>query len=327
MDVHNILLVDDEPGNLNALDRAFKCDYNVFSVTNGEDALAIMGETEIALVITDHRMPGMTGIEFLEKAQQKSPDTIRIILTAYTDEKLLMAAINAGHVYGYVDKPWDVKEIRAIVKRGIETYEVTSASREPCTRALLHSGIISSEQLETALRVQQAEEKSIGEVLVQHGMISKNQLDMATEIQESKRKQLDKALLDIGAVSHEELEIGEALRKREKRRLAEVLVDLGYADEESIYSCYALHLGMPQISSSQLINKPELAEILPSKLAYKHNIAPMDLVGRILVVAALEPLSDKAKKEIEAETGYKVMAVYTSHLQDHERFVPNSDKT
>jgi len=318
MELHNILIVDDEPGNLNTLERTFKCDYNVFPATNGEDALAIMDQSDIALIITDHRMPGMTGIAFLEKAQQKSPDTIRIILTAYTDEKLLMEAINAGHVYGYVDKPWDIRELKAIVDKGIEAYEVTLASREPHTRALLHSGIISAEQLEAALRKQKAEEKPIGEVLIQQGIISKTQLDMAMEVQQSERKRLDETLIEMGVTSSDELEMADALRRRERRKLADILIDLGYADEESIYSCYALQLGMPHISASQFSGKPELATIVSPRLAYKHAITPIDLVGRVLVVAAPEPLSEKTKREIEAETGYRVMAVYTSPSEDKQ---------
>jgi class 3 adenylate cyclase/CheY-like chemotaxis protein len=140
---HNILIVDDEVSNLNALERAFRDDYNVFSVTNGKDALAIMEEKDMALIIADHRMPGMTGVEFLEKASQEYPDTTRILLTAYTDEKLLMDAINMGHVHSYITKPWELDEIRSIV----------------------------AEHLDDALRVQNAEK---GRTIGRNGIIVRN---------------------------------------------------------------------------------------------------------------------------------------------------------
>ena len=313
MDLYSILIVDDEIGNLNALERTFRREYNVYAATNGEDALATMGENDIALIIADHRMPGMTGVEFLERTLEKYPDTIRIILTAYTDEKLLMDAINMGHVYSYITKPWEPEELRNIVREGIGAYEITRASRELYTRTLLHSGIISGEQLDSALLVQRTEKKTIGEILVEHGIISGSQMSMAMKLQESERKQLGEALIELGAISPDDLEMARELQRHERRRLAEILVDLGYADEESIFSCYALQMGTPYISLAQFSIKQGLIELLPAKLAYKHTIIPVDAVGRVLVVASSEPLNDRSKSEIEKETGYNVMGVCTSH--------------
>jgi len=122
VDLYNILVVDDEVSNLNALQRALRHEYNVLSATNGEDALAIMEQNDVALIIADHRMPGMTGVELLEKALQEYPNTIRIILTSYTDEKLLMEAINAVHAHGFLPKPWEPEEITSIVGRWIASF-------------------------------------------------------------------------------------------------------------------------------------------------------------------------------------------------------------
>ena len=115
MGLYNILLVDDEVSSLNALERALRREYNVLSATNGEDALAIMAQENIALVVADYRMPGMTGIELLEKTRQKYPNTIRVILTAYTDENLLMDAVNIANAHGVITKPWEPEEIPSIV--------------------------------------------------------------------------------------------------------------------------------------------------------------------------------------------------------------------
>ena len=314
MDVYNILIVDDEVGNLNTLERTLKDEYNVFSATNGENALSLMEQNDIVLIIADHRMPGMTGVEFLEKTLEKYPDTIRIILTAYTDEKLLMDAINMGHVYSYVTKPWKPEQIKSIVREGIETYEVTRVNRDLYTRTLLHAGVISGEQLDTALQIQRAEKKKkIGRILMERGIISESQLDKAMKLQESERKKLGDLLVELGAISADDLEVALSLQKHERRRLAEIFVDLGYADEESIFSCYALQLGMPYVSLSQFSSKPEVVELLPSEVAYKHTVIPVDVVGRVLIVATSEPLSGRAISEIEKETGCKVMTVCASH--------------
>lgn len=315
MDLYNILVVDDEEGSLNALERTLRDDYNVFLARNGEEALAIMEENDIALIIADHRMPGMTGVEFLEKTLQKYPDAIRVILTAYTDEKVLMDAINMGRVYSYATKPWEPKEIKAIVREGLEAYEVTRSSRELYTRTLLHAGVISGEQLDAALRLQRTEKKKkkIGEILIERGVINKSQLDKAMKLQESERKKLGEMLVELGVISAGDLKLALGLQRHERRRLAEIFVDLGYADEESIFSCYALQLGMPYVSLAQFPSNPELNKLLLPELAYKHTIVPVDMVGRVLVVAASEPLSDRAKTEVEKETGCRVMVVCASH--------------
>ena len=120
MELHNILVVDDDMSNLNALKRALRREYNVFLATNGQDALSIMEQNDIDLIIADHRMPGMTGMELLEKILQKHPDIIRIVLTAYADERLFMDAINIVHAHGLISKPWEPEEIKAIAKKWID---------------------------------------------------------------------------------------------------------------------------------------------------------------------------------------------------------------
>ena len=315
MELYNILIVDDEMSNLNALERTFRHEYSFFTATNGRDALTIMKQNEIALIIADHHMPIMTGIELLAEVTEKYPDTIRIILSENTDEELLMDAINKGHVYRFVAKPWDTKELRAIVREGIESYELTRTNRELYNRTLSKNKAISEEQMDSALQVQKSEQKTIGEILLERGMITKDQLEEAIKLQESDQRQLDEVLVDLGFVSPDNVEIARGFQRQKIKRLAEILIDLGYADEESIFSCYALQLGMPYISLSQFSNNPTLAEILPARLAYKYTVVPVDLVGRVLVVAALDPMSDEVKSEIEEEAGYKIMTVCTSHQE------------
>jgi signal transduction histidine kinase len=140
MSTYNILLVDDEVSNLNALERTLKREYGIFSATNGKDALSIMEQNHIDLIIADHRMPGMTGVEFLEKAWRRHPDTIRIILTAYTDQKLLMDAVNTVHAHGYLTKPWDPEEIKAIIRR----WQVSQAAQKR-----LEAEILKAQELES----------------------------------------------------------------------------------------------------------------------------------------------------------------------------------
>jgi two-component system response regulator HupR/HoxA len=122
---HGLLIVDDEKEILRSLTLTFADDYDVFVASGGAEALEVLKQQEIALIIADQRMPEMTGVELLEQILQINPHIIRIILTGYTDTASLVQAINKGHIYQYITKPWERQEIRIIVKRALESYELT----------------------------------------------------------------------------------------------------------------------------------------------------------------------------------------------------------
>ncbi|MGB8510613.1 MAG: HD domain-containing phosphohydrolase, partial [Pyrinomonadaceae bacterium] len=131
---YKILLVDDEPANLRLLERLFRRDYQVLTASSGEAALQLLSQHDVALLMTDQRMPGMTGIELLKQTSLMRPHTVRIILTGYTEVGALVEAINCGQVYKYVTKPWNNDELRLTVERAIEHYE-TNRSRHELERA------------------------------------------------------------------------------------------------------------------------------------------------------------------------------------------------
>lgn len=127
---HKILIVDDEPANLRLLERIFRRDRQVIAASSGAEAMHILEQHDVALIITDQRMPGMTGIELLKRTASLRPNTVRIILTGYTDVEALVEAINCGQVYKYVTKPWDNDELRLTVERAIEHYEMNKSRHE-----------------------------------------------------------------------------------------------------------------------------------------------------------------------------------------------------
>ncbi|HEX8921635.1 MAG TPA: response regulator, partial [Pyrinomonadaceae bacterium] len=116
---YKIMIVDDEPANLRLLERLFRRDHNVVTAGSGEEALRLLEQHDVALLITDQRMPGMTGIELLKRTAAFRPHTVRIILTGYTDVTALVEAINCGQVYKYVTKPWSNDELRLTVGRAL----------------------------------------------------------------------------------------------------------------------------------------------------------------------------------------------------------------
>ena len=125
-----IMFVDDEQNILNSLVRLFrKEDYEIFTATSGAEALEIFEDNDISLVISDHRMPEMSGVEFLSKVVEASPDTIRIMLTGYADLQASIDAINKGEVYRFITKPWQDEELRLTVKQSLDYRELMMANR------------------------------------------------------------------------------------------------------------------------------------------------------------------------------------------------------
>ncbi|TVQ56919.1 MAG: response regulator [Spirulina sp. DLM2.Bin59] len=131
-----MLVVDDEPDNLDLLYRTFRRDFRVFKAESGMNALEVLSqEGEVAVIISDQRMPEMKGTEFLSKTVPDFPDTVRIILTGFTDVEDLVDAINSGQVYKYITKPWDPNELKAVVDHAAETYDLLKQRTEQLQRA------------------------------------------------------------------------------------------------------------------------------------------------------------------------------------------------
>jgi two-component system, NtrC family, response regulator HupR/HoxA len=121
---YELLLVDDEPANLQKLQRTFMNEYNVHLARSGEEALQILQRAPVDAIITDQKMPNMTGIEFLEFSQKIYPNLVRIVLTGFTEVDDLIAAINTGKVHKYITKPWEPEDLRLAVRDALERMEL-----------------------------------------------------------------------------------------------------------------------------------------------------------------------------------------------------------
>lgn len=140
-----MLVVDDEPDNLDLLYRTFRRDFQVLKAESGIQALEVLSaEGEVAVIISDQRMPEMKGTEFLSRTVPQFPDTMRIILTGFTDVEDLVEAINSGQVYKYITKPWDPSELKAVVQRAAETYELLKQRTEELRRSQAQIALLST---------------------------------------------------------------------------------------------------------------------------------------------------------------------------------------
>ncbi|MBO9594461.1 MAG: response regulator [Niabella sp.] len=126
----NVLYVDDELHNLNSFKACFRRDFSVFTAQTVDEALRILKEQEIHLIVTDQRMPETTGIEFLESIIKDYPDAVRMLLTGYADIDAVVDAINKGRVFKYIQKPWEEAVLRKTIREGLELYALTRANKK-----------------------------------------------------------------------------------------------------------------------------------------------------------------------------------------------------
>ena len=142
-----ILYIDDEHHNLTSFKATFRIDYDVHVAISAEEGKAILKENDIEIIITDQRMPEITGVEFLESIIEDYPDVMRVLLTGYSDIQAVIDAINRGMVYRYLNKPINEEELRSVIKNAYEVYSLRKENKE-LTKTLLRV----NEQLEFMLR-------------------------------------------------------------------------------------------------------------------------------------------------------------------------------
>lgn len=129
-----VLYIDDEINNLNSFKAAFRRDFEIFTASSAKEGRKILDSQEIGVIITDQRMPGMTGIEFLESILPIYPDTIRILLTGFSDINAVMDAINRGQVYKYLVKPWQNDELKMYIENALEIYHLRKENKDLARR-------------------------------------------------------------------------------------------------------------------------------------------------------------------------------------------------
>ena len=127
---YSILIVDDERSILNSLHRLFRKEgYNILTAESGEQGLKVLSNNRIDLIISDQRMPGMSGVEFLRRAKERYPDIIRIILSGYVDIETITSGVNEGNIYKFILKPWNDEELKIAVARALEQHDLIIENR------------------------------------------------------------------------------------------------------------------------------------------------------------------------------------------------------
>ncbi|KIG19474.1 Hydrogenase transcriptional regulatory protein HoxA [Enhygromyxa salina] len=125
-----VLVVDDELYVLESIMELLRRDYCVLATTEAEEAIQVLAAEDIALLLTDQRMPRVSGVELLARAAQIRPETVRVLFTGYSDVEAVIRGVNEGHMYRYVTKPWDPAELLALVAETTMHHEQAVARRQ-----------------------------------------------------------------------------------------------------------------------------------------------------------------------------------------------------
>ena len=128
---HCLLVVDDEPNVCDSVHDLLRRRYRVLKAHSAEEGCQMMQEEEVHIIMTDQRMPEITGVELLSKVKAKYPQAVRMLFTGYADLESIIAAINQGHIYRFLKKPWQPEELEGAVRQAAQEYErLTQTARE-----------------------------------------------------------------------------------------------------------------------------------------------------------------------------------------------------
>jgi response regulator RpfG family c-di-GMP phosphodiesterase len=185
---HTILTVDDEEGILKSLQRQLRTlDINILAAQSGQEGLKLLQGNKVSIIISDQRMPGMTGVQFLQKSRELSPDSTRILLTGYADIDATIDAINNGAVKYYINKPWDDEVLLSRIKESLDMYEMVMENRR--LTELTNRQNKELKQLNASLEQKVAEQTN--EIRIQHNELKnsfKDTIKALSTIIEIRRK-------------------------------------------------------------------------------------------------------------------------------------------
>ncbi len=268
-----LLFVDDEEPVLSALRRIFlEENYDIRTAGNADRAFEILETAPVQLIVSDHRMPGMTGAEFLRTVRDRWPDTIRIMLTGYADVQSIIGAVNEGAVYKFITKPWNDEDLRLTVSLALQQYVLVKENRK----------------LREITKSQQQKIKNYSALFEDNQAVSGN------------------ILARVGIATKEAIE-----QAREDRKPGETLVDVlvrrGAASESAILDALASFLQVPVVDLMEMDVNAEVVKFLPRDICERKRMIPLRLEGRQVSIAMADPADTFRCDDLELLTGLKVV--------------------
>lgn len=286
-----LLFVDDEENVLSSLRRIFLDEnYTIVLASSGAKALEILGKQPVHLIVSDHRMPGMTGAELLKTVREQYPEVIRIMLTGHADVNSIMGAVKDGAVYKFITKPWNDEDLRLTVSLALQQY------------VLIHE----NRRLKDIARQQQSKIKSFS------GMFEEN------------RGMLGDILVTSGLIGKEELELSRK-KKDPHEFLGDFLVRSGILTETRIIAALQKHLNVEYLDLREVTVPSNVARCLPRELCEKSRLIPVRMEGTSLTVAMADPSDIITCDNISRVTGLRVKPVLATSGQIGEKILQGWD--
>ncbi|TSK07079.1 MAG: response regulator [Geobacter sp.] len=268
-----VLFVDDEPGVLSAMRRIFmEENYRLFTAASGAEALAVMEENEVQLIVSDHRMPGMTGAELLKTVKERWPQVIRIMLTGHADVNSVMGAVKDGAVYKFITKPWNDDDLRLTVSLALQQYVLMQENQN----------------LKELTRSQQQRIKNYASLFDENRGMAGN------------------ILLKAGAVTREDLARA-ATGRSQGELITDALVRLGVVTEGEVVKALQAALNIDYVDLATAEITPQAVRFLPRDLCERNRMVPIRMTGRQLTVAMADPSDIYKVDNISMMTGLTVV--------------------
>ena len=273
---YKILFVDDEDNVLKAMVRIFRREnYTVLTAGSGPEALDIFRKNPVNVIVSDHRMPGMTGADLLRKIKAEYPDTIRIMLTGNADVNAIMGAVNEGAVYKFITKPWNDEDLRLTVSLALEQYDLIQENK-----SLKKHKTIQNSKIKQLSKLVDVHQSQVGRILFKKKLITK--------------EDLDKAL---------------ALQIKKNQVLPVILCESGIIDETALIKVIQSELGINRVYPNEFSVPSALAELIPKDFCTNSLIVPLKRTEGRLIVAMADPTDYMKIDDLKFIAGIPVQPV------------------
>jgi type II secretory ATPase GspE/PulE/Tfp pilus assembly ATPase PilB-like protein/DNA-binding response OmpR family regulator len=273
---YRLLFVDDEPGIVKALARVFRQEnYEIVTAANGAEGLQRINEATTHLVISDFMMPVMNGADFLREVKQRSPETIRIMLTGHADTNAVMGAVNEGAVYKFILKPWNDDDLRITVSLALEQSDLIARNR-----VLRSENEKKSKEIAALSKLAATHRSRLGIMLHKKGLLSAAQLQELSVQQE-----------------------------RRKEPLISLLLEKDWVPERQIRDLLKRDLLIEEVQLPEFSIDAALADLIPQSFCVRHLVVPLKLEGKRLMLAMADPLDEGLIDEVRFAAGLELNVV------------------
>lgn len=271
--IYRILFVDDEPNVLKTMKRIFRREnYDLITAESGKQALELLKDSDVQVVVSDYKMPGMNGADLLREVKSRYPQTIRIMLTGHADVDSIMGAVNEGAVYKFITKPWNDEDLRLTISLALEQYDLIRENKE----------------------------------LKRQHVVHQNKIKKLSRMVENHFSQLGRMLLNRGLIKQQDLENALALQVKTNKMLPMVLMEMGIVDEATIINVIQEDMGINRVYPNEFTVPQAVTLLIPKEICVQNILVPIKRTNTRLLVAMADPTDLTKIDDLKFLTGLPV---------------------